>query len=202
MSGVPILIEGMHLRVLVVGGGGIATRKAKRFAHAGALVRIVAPALCDELEAFALERALVVERRPYADGDIGDAQLIVAATNDRQVNAAVSRDAEREHRLVNAADLAHDGNFAVMATHHRGPLTVGVSAGGVPAAAVRIRDAIAERFDARYADVLNALTTVRRRMLATDQAQEWRERSDALIDDTFCDAVEQGSLSERIAAWP
>ncbi len=187
--------------MLVVGGGAIATRKAKRFVHAGALVRIVAPALCEELEAFVLERALIVERRPYVTGDIADAQLVVAATNDRHANALVSSDAQREHRLVNAADLSDDGNFAVMSTHRRGPLTIGVSAGGVPAAAVRIRDAIAERFDLRYSDALNQLTVLRRHMLACDQTQEWRERSRALIDDGFCDAVEQGSLSERIAEW-
>jgi precorrin-2 dehydrogenase/sirohydrochlorin ferrochelatase len=202
VSGVPILVEGAQLRVLIVGGGAVATRKAQRFAHAGADVRIVAPQLCEELEALVSERALLVERRPYEEGDVGDAQLVFAATNDRHVNAAVSREAERENRLINAADLTDDGNFAVMAMHRRGPLTVGVSAGGVPAAAMRIRDAIAERFDARYADVLNQLTTLRRRMLATDQAVEWRARSEALIDAGFCDAVEEGSISERIASWP
>ena len=202
MSGVPILVEGDGLRVLVVGGGTIATRKVKRFVHAGAQVRIVATALCEDLEKFVLERALVVDRRAYESDDIADAQLVIAATNDRHVNAAVSRDADQAHRLVNAADLAHDGNFAVMAAHRRGPLTVGVSAGGVPAAAVRIRDAIAERFDSRYADALNELTSLRRHMLATDHATEWRKRSAALMDEAFCDAVEQGSLSERIGTWP
>jgi hypothetical protein len=39
-------------------------------------------------------------------------------------------------------------------------------------------------------------------MLATDQAVEWRARSEALIDAGFCDAVEEGSISERIASWP
>ena len=201
MSGVPILVEASGLRVLVVGGGAVATRKARQFAQAGAVVRIVAPALDDTLEQLVVERGLAVERRPYERADIGDAQLIIAATDDRIVNAGIARDADAASRLLNAADHSDDGNFAMMATHHRGPLTVGVSAGGVPAAAVRIRDAIAERFDARYGDALSDLSALRKRMIATGDAHRWREKSPELIDAEFCEAVEHGRLSERIAKW-
>ena len=201
MSTLPILLEGAGLRVLVVGGGNVATRKAKQFAQAGATVRIVSPALEPALEQLVLEFAIVVERRPYETGDIGDAQLIISATSDRAANALVARDADAEHRLLNAADHSDEGNFAMMATHHRGPLTIGVSAGGVPAAALRIRDAIAERFDARYADALSDLGALRRRAIAAGDGDVWRARSPALIGEDFCEAVERGELPHRIAEW-
>ncbi|CAN5470918.1 bifunctional precorrin-2 dehydrogenase/sirohydrochlorin ferrochelatase [soil metagenome] len=202
MSALPILLEGSGLRVLVVGGGNVGTRKARQFAQAGALVRIIAPVLDAALEALVLEYAMIVDRRPYASGDIGDAQFVISATNDRMANAAVARDAMAEHRLLNAADHSSDGNFAMMATHHRGPLTIGVSAGGVPAAALRIRDAIAQRFDARYADALFDLGALRKRTIASGDSDLWRARSPQLIDEDFCDAVERGELSQRIAEWP
>lgn len=202
MSSVPILVETSGLRVLVVGGGAVATRKAKQLAQAGAVVRIVAPRLDDALEQLVIERGIIVERRCYESADIADAQLIVAATDDRVVNSAVARDGDAASRLVNAADHSDDGNFAMMAAHRRGPLTIGVSAGGVPAAAVRIRDAIAERFDARYGDALHDLAALRKRMIAEGDAHRWREQSPELIDAEFCIAVERGALSERIAAWP
>ncbi|MEP6991928.1 MAG: NAD(P)-dependent oxidoreductase [bacterium] len=198
----PLLVEADGLRVLIVGGGAVGTRKAKQFAQAGAVVRIVAPTLDDALERLVLEHALDVHRRPYESTDIGDAHLVVAATNDRLVNTTVARDAEAAHRLANAADHSGEGNFAVMAAHRRGPLTIGVSAGGVPAAALRIRDAIAERFDARYGDALHQLGALRRRLLASGDAHRWREKSPELIDDDFCEAVERGELAERIAEWP
>lgn len=201
MSGLPILVEAGGLRVLIVGGGQVATRKARQFAYAGALVRIISPELTGDLEALVVEKALEVDRRPYAAGDIADAQLIVAATNDRLVNAGIARDAEAANRLLNAADHSDDGNFAMMAAHRRGPLTIGVSAGGVPAAALRIRDAIAERFDARYGDALGDLVALRHQCIRAGEAHSWRERSGAIIDAEFCDAVEQGSLAERIAKW-
>lgn len=202
MSTLPILLDGSGLRVLVVGGGNVATRKAKQFAQAGAIVRIVSPTLDPTLEQLAMEFAFAVERRPYETGDIGDAQLIISATNDRAANAMVARDAEAEHRILNAADHSTDGNFAMMATHHRGPLTIGVSAGGVPAAALRIRDAIAERFDARYGDALAELGALRRRTIASGDSDVWRARSTELIARDFCDVVERGELPERIAEWP
>ena len=201
MSTLPILLDGAGLRVLIVGGGNVATRKARQFAQAGAVLRIIAPELDPALEQLALEFAIEVERRRYETGDIADAQLIVSATDNREANAQVARDAEAENRLLNAADHSSDGNFAMMATHHRGPLTIGVSAGGVPAAAIRIRDAIAERFDARYGDALADLGALRRRAIASGDADIWRARSSELIDEEFCDAVERGELSQRIAEW-
>ena len=202
MSTLPILLDGAGLRILVVGGGNVATRKTRQFAQAGAMVRIVSPALDPVLEQLVLEYAIDVARRPYETGDIGDAQLIVLATNDRAANTLVARDADADHRLLNAADHSTDGNFAMMATHHRGPLTIGVSAGGVPAAAIRIRDAIAERFDARYGDALADLGALRRQAIARGDADVWRARSAELIDREFCDAVERGELPQRIAQWP
>jgi siroheme synthase-like protein len=201
VSGVPILVEAEGLRVLVVGGGEVATRKAKQFAYAGALVRIIAPELITDLEELVLERNLEVERRPYQSGDIADAHLVVAATNDRLVNADIAREADAGNRLLNAADQSDDGNFAMMAAHRRGSLTIGVSAGGVPAAATKIRDAIGERFDARYGDALSDLVALRRKLINAGEARMWRERAGELIDDEFCDSVECGALAARIASW-
>ena len=197
-----MLVEASGLRVLVVGGGAVAARKARQFAQAGAVVRIVAPTLDEELEQLVVARGLAVERRPYERADIGDAQLIVAATDDRSVNAGIARDADAASRLLNAADHSGDGNCAMMAAHRRGPLTIGVSAGGVPAAAVRIRDAIAERFDARYGDAVNDLSALRKRLIVNGEGERWREMSPTLIDAEFCVAVERGQLAERIAEWP
>ncbi|HEX9485192.1 MAG TPA: bifunctional precorrin-2 dehydrogenase/sirohydrochlorin ferrochelatase [Gemmatimonadaceae bacterium] len=202
MSGIPLLVSPDGLRVLVVGGGQVATRKARQFATARALVRIVAPVLCEDLERLVLEFAIEVERRPYVSDDIGGAHLVFAATNDRGVNEAIARDADASGRLANVTDQSDGGQFSVMAAHRRGPLTVGVSAGGVPVAAQRIRDAIAERFDSRYADALESLVTLRQSVLSGEGRDAWRQRCNAVVGDDFCDAVEQGRIAQRVAPWP
>jgi siroheme synthase-like protein len=203
VSGLPILIEAAAVRVLVVGGGAVAARKARAFCESGARVRIVAPSIVDELRALESNGAgrVTLAERAYQSDDVGDAQLVIAATSDRAVNARVAADADAAHRLVNVADLPAEGSFATMATHRSGALVVGVSAGGVPGAAARIRDVIAARFDSRYARALEDLADLRRSLLDRGEGSAWRALSREVIGDEFCDSVEHASLGARVAAW-
>ncbi|HTK47472.1 MAG TPA: NAD(P)-dependent oxidoreductase [Gemmatimonadaceae bacterium] len=197
----PILVEGSGLPVLVVGGGPVAVRKAAAFARAGASVRVIARAASPQMRALAEASSVALDEREYASSDVGDAVLVVAATADRTVNARVADDARAAGRLVNVADAPATGSFATMATHHAGHLAIGVSAGGVPGAAARIRDAIANRFDDRYARALERIATLRRTLLDRGDGDVWRAVADAALDDAFCDAVEQGTIDARVSAW-
>ncbi len=200
MSGLPILLEGSAVRVLVVGGGTVASRKTAVLVDAGAQVRIVAPRVAVAIRALADAGRIELLERRYARGDIADAQLVIAATDSREVNAAVAGDAYAAGRLVNVADRPAEGSFATMATHRAGALVIGVSA-GVPGAAATIRDALADRFDSRYARALADLSALRRLLLDRGDGDGWRTRSKELLDARFCDAVESGELSTRVAAW-
>jgi hypothetical protein len=77
-----------------------------------------------------------------------------------------------------------------------------VSAGGVPGAAARIRDAIALRFDDRYARAIGRLADLRRTLLGRRDGATWRALSAEVLDDRFCDAVEQGGLESQVKSWP
>lgn len=201
MSGVPILVEGTALRALIVGGGTVASRKSAVLAHAGARVRVVAPRITPAMRTLADAGGITVFERRYERADIGDAQLVVAATDDRAVNAAVASDAHAEGRLVNVADRPGEGSFATMATHQEGALVIGVAAGGVPGAAARIRDALAMQFDGRYARALAELAAIRRLLLDRGEGAAWRARAGALFQGDFCGEVERGTLAERVASW-
>lgn len=201
MSGVPILVEGAALSVLVVGGGAVAVRKAAAFAAAGAAVRVVAREPSAAMRALADSGGVVLAERAYARDDIGDAALVIAATNDRVTNRGVAADARTSSRLVNVVDAPDTGSFATMATHRAGGLVVGISAGGVPGAAARVRDAIGDRFDGRYATALAGLAALRRSLLERGASDEWREIAAQVFDGDFCDAVESGALDARVATW-
>ena len=201
MSGIPVLLEGAALTVLVVGGGPVAVRKASAFAAAGASVRVVSREPSPEMRELARAHAFSLEERVYEPTDVADAMLVVAATNDRSVNAAIAADGRASARLVNVADAPDEGSFATMATHRSGTLVVGVSAGGVPGAAARIRDVVAGRFDARYDDALRRLAALRRTMIGRGGSTEWRAFASEVLDEDFCDTVETGALEARLAAW-
>ena len=152
MSGLPILVEGSALHALVVGGGTVASRKAAVLIDAGARVRIVAPVIAVAIRALADDARVDVVERRYERGDIGDAQLVVAATDDRAVNAAVAADARAAGRLVNVADVPSEGSFATMAMHRSGAL-VAASLGTRAPAVVPYRGVGGER-DLRRAELV------------------------------------------------
>lgn len=132
-------------------------------------MRIIAPSVCAVLVAAAeASDRLVIESRDYVGvGDLADAELVFAATDSPALNEEIARDARSLHRLVNVVSNGSDGSFVSMAVHNAGRITIGVSAGGVPAAAVEIRDAIADRFDDLFAKDIEALAAERGRTIAS-----------------------------------
>jgi siroheme synthase-like protein len=202
MSGYPVLLEGRAVTALVVGGGSVASRKVRSLLAAGARVRVVAPSVTDELHALGEhDRNLTIERRRFQDADVREVMLVFAATDERTTNSRIARVARAHHRLVSVSDLPSEGDFSGMAAHSAGAVVIGVSAGGVPRAAARIRDAIAERFDSRYASAIDALRSMRRRFLDTGGAAQWELAVRTLLDERFCARVESGELAAEVDAW-
>ena len=187
------MLHGEAIRALIVGGGRVAARKAKSLLDAGATVHVVAPEIGGEFRSLDAP-SLTIARRPFSETDLDKVNLVIAATDDRVLNGRVARLAVGASRLVSVADAPAEGNFISMATHRAGDLVVGVSAGGVPRAATRIRDAIAARFDARYARAIDVLRARRRRLLDSGQRAEWDRATKELVDERFCARVESGAL--------
>jgi siroheme synthase-like protein len=201
-SRIAIIVHADRVRVLVVGAGPVAERKALAFADRGATVRVVAPRATPDLIAAAAAGRLDLTLRSYASSDIGDAELVIAATDDRAANARVATDARSSHRLCNVADAAEEGSFSSAAQSGNGALLVAVSANGVPAAATRILAAVSSRFDARYDDALVALRALRERLLARGSRDEWERASSEMIGDDFVARVEDGRVLRDVARWP
>jgi len=202
VSELPIMLHGEAIEALIVGGGAVAARKARALLIAGARVRVVALEVGADLRALAdAHGTLYLEERPYAPSDIGNAQLVLASTNDRALNRRVADDAHAAHRLVNVADDPARGNCRTTATHRAGDLVIGITAGGVPSAAVRIRDSLAARFDARYADAVATLATLRRRLLDSGASEAWTRAAEVLLDESFCERVERGTIESEAARW-
>jgi siroheme synthase-like protein len=197
----PLMVEASALSAVVVGGGPVATRKVNALLDAGAKVRVVAPEASSELATLASARRIELVRDVYSREQLGDAAFIVAATNDGLVNARVAADARALGRLVNVVTAPSDGNCITPAVYRSGEVVVAVSAGGVPDAAVRIRDAIGQRLDQRYADAVQSLAALRRELIDGGGRDRWSAAAAALIGDDFCDRVDSGQFAEAIREW-
>lgn len=202
MSELPLMLHCEAIEALIVGGGPVAARKARALLAADAHVRLVATEIGADVRALAaVYNLLELAERPYSERDIRSAQIVIAATNDRATNRQVAVDGHAAHRLVNVVDDPASGNFRTTATHRVGDLVIGISAGGVPTAAARIRDAIAAHFDGRYGAAIAALGALRRRLIDAGASAEWHRAADALLDDGFCARVENGTLESKVERW-
>lgn len=144
---------------MVVGGGEVANRKARKLLQARAKVVVISPEVRPELESMAAE----VHRRPYREGDLKGAALVFAATDAREVNAAVAREARKRGVPVNVADNPSEGDFALPSILRRGQLQVAVSTGGAsPTLARRIRRELEEVFGFEWAGIVEELSRARR----------------------------------------
>ena len=200
MSDFPISLHGERITAVIVGGGAVASRKARALIDAGARVTIVAPDVSAEIADAERAHQVTIVRGKYDRARLKGATLVIAATDSRDVNAQVAVDAQANGQLVNITDHPDEGNFHTMALHRVGDVTIAVSAGGVPGAAARIRDAIADRFDTRYEKAVSALRGLRARSLASGD-DRWQDAASKLLDRDFCDSVENGTFADKVSSW-
>lgn len=155
----PVFMDLEGRRCVVVGGGEVANRKARKLLQARAEVVVISPEIKPELESVAVE----VMRRPFEAGDLEGAFLAFAATDSREVNAAVAREAEEKGVPVNVADRPSEGSFAVPAVLRRGRMQVAVSTGGAsPVLARSIKKELEGIFGPEWAGLVEELAVARK----------------------------------------
>lgn len=159
----PLFIDLRGRRVVVVGGGAVARRKVAALREAGACVRLVAPRLVPELQADADAGRLDHVPSAFMPGHLDDAWLVVAATDDGRVNAAVATAATERRIWVNVVDDAAQSSVQVPARVERGPLQVAISSGGgAPMLARHLREKLEAELDESWAALARLLARYRR----------------------------------------
>ncbi len=116
--------------VLVVGGGEIALRKSRLLAEAGALLRVVAPDIEEQLRELVERSGGELILRGYSESDLDGCVLVIAATDDEPLNAQVSQDARQRCVPVNVVDAPALCTVIFPAIVDRSPLVIAVSSGG------------------------------------------------------------------------
>ncbi|MBX6354059.1 MAG: bifunctional precorrin-2 dehydrogenase/sirohydrochlorin ferrochelatase [Thermoflavifilum sp.] len=129
---------------VVIGGGRVAARKVRGLLERGARVRVVSPALSEPLAAEVAEGRVEHIARRYLSGDVREAWLAVAATDDAALNARIAEEAEAQRVWTNVVSDGQQGSFIVPAVVRWGRVEVAVTtSGSEPAFAKALRDALA-----------------------------------------------------------
>jgi precorrin-2 dehydrogenase / sirohydrochlorin ferrochelatase len=150
-------------KCLVVGGGDIGLEKVEGLLACGGSVTVLAPEAHPELQQLAEEGSIEWDRREYSGpDDLEGAFMVIAATDDSEVNIGVYYDAEKRAMLANVVDVPPLCNFILPAIVRTGPLAIAIStAGASPALAKRMKREISDLFGEDYARLAVILNDVR-----------------------------------------
>jgi len=181
----PVFLDLSGRMVVVVGGGAVATERAARLAACGARVRLVSPEVLPALgEMVSDGRIAEHHARGYADGDLDGAVLVIAATDDADVNRRVRDDARAMGAEANVADDPGGSTAVIPAVVRQGDLALAITTGGAsPVLARRIREDLQQHFGPGWAGLIDLLAETRDELIATypDLAAR-RAAVEALLD--------------------
>jgi uroporphyrin-III C-methyltransferase/precorrin-2 dehydrogenase/sirohydrochlorin ferrochelatase len=138
----PLFLKLVGRKVLVVGGGPVATAKVASLREAGAEIAVVAPEVQPALTDLAAAGKISVARRSFVAADLGGAWLVVAAATP-EVNRMVAAAAGSQRLFVLAVDDPEAASAYGAGTLRRGGVTVAVSTNGrAPALAGLVREGL------------------------------------------------------------
>lgn len=130
MEYLPIFLNIRQQRCLVVGGGEIASRKAAMLIRAGATVHVVAPEISESLQERLNESGGTSRVGRYAESDLDGVSLVIAATDDSELNVRVHADCRKRQLPVNVVDAPALCSFVFPSIVDRSPLVIAVSSAG------------------------------------------------------------------------
>lgn len=178
---------------LVVGGGAVAARKARRLLAAGARVTLVAPTLGQAIAALVAGGDIIVHRRPFHLDDLGGQKLVVAATNDEAINTAIAQAACELDIPVNVAAPGHLSTVILPKVIDRAPVQIAVASGGAAPALMRhLNRHLNAVIPRAYGELAAVLAEFRDEIGARFAGTDERRR--------FHDAIIDGPVSEHVFA--
>jgi precorrin-2 dehydrogenase/sirohydrochlorin ferrochelatase len=161
--------------VTVVGGGEVAFRKVSSFIEEDCEIHVIAPSFIEEFKTLGHKVHRIY--KCYEEGDCAGSFIVVAATDDYEVNKQIGQFCKRGHILCNVVDNKPLSSFIVPSTLKRGDLTISISTGGAsPSLAAKIRRELEDKYDAHYGEYIARLGRIRNCVLekVTDEVEKKR----------------------------
>lgn len=182
----PVHLQLQGKQAVIIGGGKIAERKTAGLLETGAVITVISPELTEGLRDFVKERRISWKRKHFTAEDIAGAFLIIAATNDREVNLAVKK-AAAPNQLLSLIDNPEESGFILPSVIRQGKLTITVSTSGAsPILAKKIKEEISHHYGSEYKEYVDFLFEKRKWVLEKMKDPKLKKQLlTAITEETF-----------------
>jgi precorrin-2 dehydrogenase/sirohydrochlorin ferrochelatase len=195
----PVFLDLKDKQCVVIGGGMVAARKIESLVSCGAKVKVISPEINPEIVAMT---DIEIKHRKYKSGDLKDAFLVIAATNDEEENKTISKEAKKQHVFCNVVDQADLCSFIVPSVVEKGMIKIAISTSGAsPSLASKLRREIDSHIGSEYEILARILNKIRPLVLSQEGGHSEHKRIfDVLIDSQLLDAISDNDrvLAEQI----
>lgn len=193
MNYMPFFFDLKDRPCLIIGGGNIATRKARLLAKAGAKLMVVAPYISDEMQQMVNTSGGSCFFREYDLNDLELGIIVICATDSLAVNKQVSQEAQEKKLPVNVVDSPDLCSIITPAIVDRSPLMVAITSGGdAPVLARQMRAKLEVMFPSSYGSLAKIASKFRHRVKSMVSSEEKRLR--------FWEKVFTGIVAEKAFA--
>lgn len=198
MAQLPLFANSEQLRCVLIGGGQVAERKLQTLIQHKVPCRIIALEVSDAVRSLALENNIAIEVRAFGPLDVVDVNLVIAATNDREVNSQIAYTCTSHGVLINVVDDAELSTVTFPAIVNRDPVLVAISTGGTsPSLARRLRSTLEGQLSDALGKFADFIALKRREYGGQDSRLLW----DAVIDSAILDHIERGNVERANEAF-
>jgi len=198
----PIFLNIENQPCLVIGGGDVATRKVRQLLNAHAKVRLVARKLCEEIEELVTTGQILYVEGEYREALLDECVLVIAATDDEDLNALVSEQARSRGLPVNVVDNQKLCSFIMPSVVDRHPVQIAISTGGAsPVLArllrTRLETMIPSAFG-RLAELMQSVRGIVRKQLPDMRLRRrfWEDVLQGPVSELLYSGQEQAAVAE------
>ena len=185
MQYMPLFVNMLNRKVLIVGGGSVALRKARRLVEAGAKVTVIAPAVKEEFSSLA---GVVIQARKALPEDISDEYFaVIFASNDKEINESLSKICKRKHIMVDRCDESQKSDFITGSVATCGSIINSTVSGGIPTLSKLINNRVKKLFTPELKQLNELLRELRPIILASNKQNKIYINS--LINEEILDRI-------------
>lgn len=197
----------------VIGGGAVALRKILALLESQASVRVIAPTSITSVQQLFRDQKINLLEKAYEPHDLDGSFLVVAATNNREVNADIARLCNAQQILCNIVDDPDAGNFHFAPAYVCGDLKIAISTNGAsPALASKIKSDLALQYPEEYLPFLQYLRRIRETVKEKISKESTRKHilkkitADPSVlmqcrDEQFCHQIMNLDYEKEVERW-